>query len=306
MNKEGRLCPGLGITLAFMLVLSASCNFPGLGKNQNLASQSQALSGGGNQGAGLPPGYGSDRLTYDHKFSWDYAGTESVHLDLAVKGFVPITETQQGLGPQQCFKGGTQETVYTQVSGSGTIPIQGSASTKGSTSSCSCSFTNSLQVNILGKTYYEWLKPGQDCQNPVISLKLTEKWYTTPNWQCTCTKLEDAISTERIMDSFGNFANPELEKKTLTYPYGCAGDSILKADLWDPTRIGKGGYQWTFTSSVNEPSQEAPVQQPGMGATEWQGGTPVIRISSCVDGWWGPPLESIKQPVTGWSLPPNY
>lgn len=310
MDTKTRLCPGLVITLVGILVLSASCNFPGLAKNGNLASQSQALPGGGNQGAvaspGLPPGYGSNRLQYDHKFSWDYKGSASLHLDLTVKGFVPITDHQVGLGPQQC-KGGAQETLYEQLSSSGTIPIQGSAATQDSTNSCSCSFTNSLQVDIQGKTYYEWLKPGQDCQNPVIGLKLTEKWYTAPDWQCTCTKPEEAISIERNMDSFGNFANPELETKTLTYPYGCPGDSLITEPLEDPTHIGSGSYRWTFTSSVNEPSNPNDQQKTlGQAAANAQPGDRPGRIQGCMAGWWGPSLESIKQPVTGWSLPPNY
>ncbi|MGD0573882.1 MAG: hypothetical protein ABSB61_00720 [Anaerolineales bacterium] len=301
MDTKTRLCPGLVITLVGILILSTSCNFPGLAKNQNLASQSQALSGGGNQGAGLPPGYGSNRLQYNHNFSWDYKGTASLHLDLTVKGVVPLADTQIGEGPAQCVVG-TFEPWYLQVSGNGTIPIQGSASTSDSSNSCSCSFTNSLQVSILGKTTYEWLTPGDKCQVNVIYLKLTEKWYTAPDWQCTCTKPEEAISTERIMDSFGNFANPELEKKTLAFQAGCAGDSILEADLADPTHIGVGKYRWTYTSSVNEPSNQGyRVQQPGMASTEWAGGTPVVRINSCVAGWWGPSLESIVQPVTQWN-----
>ena len=312
MDAKARLRLARVIGVACILAVGVGCNMPGLGKDSDFASQSQALSGGGNQAAGSGgqsgggAGYGSERLEYDHNFAFDFSGSNNtVHVEITVKGVIPVTTTQNAMGPWECVDR-TLDGLYEQVSGSATIPFQGSADWTSGDDHCSCSLADSLQVNIMGKTYYEWLQADEDCPTRMIALQVKEKWFTEHEWQCVC---DDPRKTEKLhvaesMAMFPSVANPELEKKTMIFPIGCPEESSLEATLSDPSGMGSGSYRWTFRSGVNEPSDPGRrVNQPNplaQDADQWSGDTPIVGFGTCPPGEWGPPLESIVQPASKW------
>lgn len=287
---------------ACFLVLSASCNMPGFGKNQNLGSQSQALTGSGNQPAGSggqsggSAGSWSTRLEYDHNFSFVYPGSSSVQMEVAVKGAIPLTPTQIGLGPTiKCVEG---ETPYFQESGSASIPFEASAEWGAGDDHCTCSLPDSIEVNILGKSYFEWLTPGDKCPQPRIALQVKEKWFTEHQWQCTCDDPEQTehLRVEVAMAMFPMVGNPDLEKKTMVFPFGCPAVSTLEETLSDPSGMGSGTYRWTFSSGINEGPGRYKL---GPSFEGWEPGMSTEPIQ-CISGEWGPPLETIVQPVREW------
>lgn len=298
--------PGQVIPLAWILVLAAACNMPGLGKDSNYASQSQPLTSGGNQGAGAVPGYGAgERLAYDHNINFNWSGgTTTVRMQIMVKGTVPLQATQNAIGPWEC-KGRTLDGMFEQMTGSGTIPIQASADWSNSDKSCSCSLADSLEVDVLGKTFYEWRPQDIDCPMRMIALQLKENWYTKHAWSCVCDDPDDAIDAETNMAMFPAVGNPELEKKTMIFSAGCPAESTLESNLADPTGTGSGTYRWSFYPGVNEPQDPGRrVNQPDPRAqdpSQWENEEPIVGFGTCAGGRWGPPIESIVQPVSEWN-----
>jgi hypothetical protein len=281
------------VTLLMVGILGISgCNMPGAKQDSNYASQSQALSGVGSQSAGE----GTMRLEYDHNFSFDYGGSNTVHMDITIKGEVPLTITQIGVGATlKCIDG---ETPYFQMSGSSTIPFEATADFTNGDKHCSCSLPDSIEVNILGKTYFEYLTPEIKCPQPRVALQVKEKWFTEHKWQCVCDDPDDTkkLHVEESMAMFPMVGNPELEKKTMVFPFMCPGESTLRATTLDPTGMGSGSYQWIFSSGINEGPDRYKL---GPSFENWKPGMSTEPIQ-CFSGEWGPSLESIPQPVREW------
>jgi hypothetical protein len=268
---------------------------PGLTKESDYASQSQALSGGVIQ----TPGYGNARLEYNHHFTFNYSGSNTVKMEITVKGMIPLNPTQTAFAEYQC-RGDTVTGAYQELSGTGTVPFQASADFTSGSKHCSCSLPDSIEVNILGKTFYGWLAdPG--CQTAMVALQVKEKWFSDHKWQCTCNTPEEAekMHVEENMAMFPMVGNPELEKKTMVFPLLCAEESSLEAELQDPVGLGSGSYQWTFRSGMNEPGDPGQrARQPNPLAQDqdqWENGEPIIGFGGWLPGMWGPALESITQ-----------
>lgn len=276
--------------IVLVSVIVTGCNMPRAKDDSKYASESQALSGGGGQGTGA----GTMRLEYDHNLNFDFSGSNSVHMAITIKGEVPLTITEIGIGAaQKCIDG---DTPYFQMSGSSTIPFEATADITSGEDHCSCSFPDSIEVNILGKTYYEWLKPGDKCPQPRVALQVKEKWFTEHNWQCTCDDPKKTDHFEESMAMFPMVSNPELEKQTMVFPFWCPAISTLRATTLDPTGMGSGSYQWIFSSGINEGADRYKL---GPSFENWEPGMSTEPIQ-CIPGEWGPPLESITQPVKDW------
>jgi len=279
---------------ACILIIVASCNMPSLSGDRDFASQSEPLSSGGSSGGGLT---GVTRLEYDHNFSFLYPGGETVQVDVTVTGEIPLTTTQGGLGPAiECVLG---DTPYFVDTGSGKVDFVGTAQfSSGDDSHCSCTLADSVDVNIVGKTFFEWQNPGDKCPQPRIALQLKEQWFTDHNWQCSCTDEDDTrtMQVEQSMAMFPITGNPELEEQTLVFPYLCPAESTLEANLTDPSGLGTGSYRWTFSSGINEGPDRYKL---GPSYEGWEPGMDE-EPTHCAPGEWGPSLDSINQPVTEW------
>jgi len=229
-----------------------------------------------------------------------------VRVDITITGEIPLTATSKSTMVFECSPSTKSESgdrmVY-QFSGSWKVNIDGTADWSSYASGCACSLTDTIEVNIQGVTFPQWLGVGSgssgSCQMEAVALKVMETWNTAPAWQCTCNTPEhvEKVHIEENLAAFSQWRNPELEKKTMIFPMGCPGDSDLVENL---SMFGKGDYWWTFHSGANEgPSR----YQHGPNETQWIGeGEGKVEPFSCAQGEWGPSLESIlaENPVPKW------
>jgi hypothetical protein len=298
MNAKHVILPGWVVIIIIYTAMMSSCNLPNLRPPQNLVSQSQALSGNNS----IPAGHGQVRVEYDHHFNFDVSlSNTQINFETKVNGFVPLNVVQNGLGHSDCEPSATK-IVYEQLSGKSKIDVTGSAAYSTGDGGCFCNFNDKIDVQANGKTTYdEGQYDGHCALQKRINIQLKEKWYTAPKWQCKCDDPDDEEMAAKMMASIPAIGNPELEKQTIKFNYLCPG-TYLEEQFTDPTGYGSGSYRWTWRPSFDEPSDPGRAV-PTQGALSldpdlFPGGQP-----SCIEAAvaeWGPPLESIVQPVTEW------
>ena len=169
---------------------------------------------------------------------------------------------------------------------------------------CSCSLPNSVEVTILGKTFYGWYK-DKECQTGMVALQVKEKWHTEPKWSCTCNTPEEAekMHVQENMLMLPMVENPELANHTMIFPSDCSEASSLKEGLQDPAELGPGSYQWTFRSGKNEPSDPGQraraTESLAQDQSTWIDDEP-WTMGQCLPGMWGPPWRALDgRPVGG-------
>jgi hypothetical protein len=286
------------IAVICMLSVASGCNMAaqkqeGEGDSQ-YASQSQALSGSG--GGSLE----GTRLEYDHHFGFKYEGSNNIEVDIFIEGVIPLTDTVGAKRVYECTSGGSYDWLVRQVTGSGTVNFDGTANITSGKKNCTCTLADKIKVSIQGVTFPEWRGAGAKCQIEMIALKVTETWFTNPNWQCVCNTPHE-VELMHIQESLAmlpQISNPDLEKMTMIFPLGCGGESALRQQLV-MSIIGDGQYEWTFYGGGNEGVGRTWY---GPGYAEWQGPADNPNPLNCPPGDWGPPLESIiaDNPVPKW------
>jgi hypothetical protein len=267
------------------------------------------------------PGYGLKRLEYDHKlgFKWE-SSSGYIKMEIAITGYVPLSIDKIGIGQVKC-RAKTIDQTFLQMSGRSKLDVKGSCQkcsglktrSQRGPACCSCTFHDSIDVTIQGKTHYEpprseeagvntppALQPDF-CPEQMVSFQLKETWYTKPNWTCECSHPEDSIPTALQMNMLPARGNPGLESKTLKFQYKCTGAS-RQDFMQDPTKIGYGTYKWTWRSAVDEGSNQPSVNPSRLSVDDhlYPAGAPGATTPNRCPGEWGPPLESIPQPVEEW------
>jgi hypothetical protein len=280
------------------IALLSSCTLPSLRPTQELVSESQTLSGN----SSVPTGHGQERIEYDHHFKFDIPLSEmQVNFETKVKGFVPLNLVKIGSGPSDCDPN-FPKLVYEQLYGNSIVDVTGSATFFSEDVGCSCKFSDKIDIEANGKTTYEDGQfEGRCVDQKRINIQLKEKWYNAPKWQCQCDDPDDELMADKMMASIPAISNPELENKTIKFNYLCPG-TYLEEKFADPNGYGSGSYLWTWRPSFDEtsdPGRAVPTQGAfSLDQDLFPEGQPSC-ISAAVAEW-GPPLESIVQPVTAW------
>ena len=259
-------------------------------------SQSQALGGGaGGTRAGTPS------LEYDHQFQFEKGDTK---VDITITGEIPLHETATSTMVHQCSASTGSESAawpVQQLSGSGKVNLVGTADWTADSSGCVCSLNHTIEVSVQGVTFYEFTKParGGSCQSKMVALKVMETWNTERAWQCTCKTPEDVekMHVEENLAMFASWGNPDLAKMTMLFDGSCPLDSDLVVNLSPLAGFGKGEYWWTYHPGGEGPNELKlrPDQE------QWDPNKP-SQPYSCIEGEWGPPLETImaENPVPKW------
>jgi len=297
---QPRLAISRAVTVVCILAVASACNLAAKEEqaqeeegDSQYASQSQALSGGG--GGSLM----GTRLEYDHHFGFRYGGSNNIEVDIFIEGVVPLTDTVGAKRVYECKKGGSYDWLVRQATGSGTVNFDGTAYITSGKKNCTCTLADTIKVSIQGVTLPQWWTPGDNCQIESIALKVTETWFTEPEWQCACNTPHE-VENMHIQESLAMLppiSNPDLEKMTMIFPLGCGGESALREQLV-MSIIGDGQYEWTFYGGGNEGAGRTWY---GPGYKDWSPGDDPNPLH-CPDGQWGPPLESIiaDNPVPKW------
>lgn len=263
--------------------------------------QSQDQSGSGDQEEReYPPNYGNRRVEYNHKSVFNaMIGGQGLQMEFNIKGDVPLQETAIGYGPLIC-NGQTIDWPYEKLHGSSTVTIEGSGTFSAGDENCACTFTDTIDANINGITFSKFFHEGDACQTQFVALQFNDKWYTNPDWSCSCSEPEKNPIAERNMNQIPAFQPPGLAEKTLIFNMDCPG-TFRQDQLIDPTGTGNGYYEWTWrpgNDEVKGPDAVVTQTYDEVDNDEFPMGPP-----SCVwvaEPEWGPPLSSIDPGVTTW------
>lgn len=288
----------IAITLALAIV--SGCNLTSQEEPEGSQQGSQYGSQAQAEKLGHPAGplEGQLRLEYNHDFSFKFSGgTLSTDYDVTVKGEIPLAETHGAFCPMVCKddRGGmvNQMGYCRQVTGSGKVNFEGTLHFTAGSKTCDCTLPETIDVSIEGRSFHEWVTPGDYCQLESLALKVKETWGSERSWSCVCNTPEEVeqMHLEENMAMFPSIENPDLDKVTMIFPVGCPADSELKEDLLMAI-IGQGTYRWILHTGGGE----------GPNRMDWgpqylEYGTVTPKPMQCRDGHWGPPLEDIEEPL---------
>lgn len=309
-----RLNITIGLFLLGGIILSLSCTGPYSQavnpvstEEMQLATSESALGSdeGEDQGSDtdqgnreFPPGYGESRIEYDHEFTFDMMfDGKGLRLEINVEDYVPINNVAAGYGNYWCNGENLTGWVYYKYKGEKQLQVNGTGLFSSGDESCSCEFSDKIDVSIEGITHSEKRNPGDQCDNMHISVAFDETWYSDPDWTCSCDDPDHNPIAEMNMEQIPGVVPPGLSEKTLRFDYICPGQFREENMI---SGIGKGVYQWTWRPGNDENKTDPMSTQQPIELDEdlFPDGPP-----SCVQVYepqWGPALSSIDNGVTEW------